>query len=67
MEPCLAGDGWETVGGTVVPPASLSVKNVMAAKMDVGREMCMQNIYVMKFMGIVTVASGGFCSVDTFN
>ena len=67
MWPCLAGDGWETAVGTVAPPASLSVKKVMAAKMNVGREMCIQNIYVMKFMGIVTVASGGFCPFVIFN
>ena len=40
MEPCLAGDGWETAGGTVVQSASRSVKKVMAIKVNVGREGC---------------------------
>ena len=38
MEPCLAGGGWETAGGTIVPPASRSVKKVTTTKMNAGRE-----------------------------
>ena len=66
MEPCLAGDGWETAGGTAVPLTSRSVKKVTAMKMNVGREACIERIYIMKFMRIVTVASGGFCPFWTF-
>ena len=68
MEPYLAEDGWETVGGTVVPLTSRSVKKVKATKMNIGREACIERIYIMQFMRMVTVTSGRFnCFVDIFN
>ena len=54
MEPCLAGDG--------------RLDGRTTTKMNVGREACIESIYVMKLMRMVTIASGGFCpSLDIFN
>ena len=56
------GDG----RGTVVPPASRSMKKVAATKMNVGREGCIEATYIMKLMRMVAVASAGFCPFWTF-
>ena len=66
MEPCLARDGWETADGTVVPPASQSVKKIMATKMYVGRETCIERIYILEPMRMATFASRGFCLFGAF-
>ena len=61
----MAAGGWETAGGgTVVPSASRSVKNVTATKLNFGRETCIEEIYIMKFMRMVTVACVGFYLLD---
>ena len=42
------------------------MKKVKATKMNVGLDVCKERLYIMTFMRMVIVASGGFYPFRTF-